>query len=122
MNLYKLRKKGMQMAVGMVLLFGLMTGMVCAKAETGTGTVTGSGVNVRSDAGTSATRICSLGNGAALIVTGTKKDAAGNTWYAVSFVQNGKSYNGYIKSNYVNYVRMTTYDFSTYPYSTHTQT
>ncbi len=105
MKSYKLRRRGILAGVFAcaVLMLCLMTGAVCAKAETGTGTVKGTGVNVRSDAGTNAQRICSLGNGAALVVTGSKKDTAGNTWYAVSFVQNGKNYTGYIMSNYVNY-------------------
>lgn len=105
MKSYKLRRKGvltLTMATA-VLVFGLMLGTTAVKAETGTGTVKGTSVNVRSDAGTNATRICSLGNGAALIVTGSKKDASGKVWYAVSFMQNGKSYNGYIISDYVNY-------------------
>ncbi len=105
MKSYKRLKKGITAAlfVSAMLVFGLAAGAVNAKAETGTGTVKGTNVNVRSDAGTNASRICSLGNGAALIVTGSKKDAAGNTWYAVSFMQNGKNYAGYIISNYVNY-------------------
>ncbi len=105
MKSYKLHRKRLLAAAmaATVLLLGLMMGSVCAKAETGTGTVKGTSVNVRSDAGTNAARICSLGNGAALIVTGSKKDTAGNVWYAVSFTQNGKSYNGYIRYNYLNY-------------------
>lgn len=105
MKSYKLRRKrGLAVAMaGAVLVLGLMMSTVCVKAETGTGTVKGTSVNVRNDAGTNATRICSLGNGAALIVTGSKKDAAGNVWYAVSFMQNGKNYAGYIMSDYVNY-------------------
>ena len=110
MNEYKSVKRGMLAALFLcaVLVFGMMIGDLRVEAETGTGTVKVNGsVNVRSDAGTGATRICSLGNGAALIVTGTKNDAAGSTWYAVSFMQNGKSYNGYIKSDYVNYAPST---------------
>lgn len=104
MKRYKRWKKGMVMLVfSAVLALGLAVGAVNAKAETGTGTVKGTNVNVRSDAGTHASRVCSLGNGAALVVTGSKQDTAGNTWYAVSFTQNGKSYNGYIISTYVNY-------------------
>lgn len=105
MKTYKRWKKGIitTLFVSAVLAFGIFAGTVNVKAETGTGTVKGSNVNVRSDAGTQASRICSLGNGAALVVTGSKKDSAGNTWYAVSFVQNGKNYNGYIMSTYVNY-------------------
>lgn len=105
MKSYMSRKKGVMSVVlaGVVLFIGLMMGTVYAKAETGTGTVKGTSVNVRSDAGTNATRICSLGNGAALIVTGSKKDAEGKVWYAVSFMQNGKSYTGYIMADYVTY-------------------
>lgn len=106
MKSYKRLKKGIAAAlfVAAMLVFGLSAGAINAKAETGTGTVKGNNVNVRSDAGTNASRVCSLSNGAALIVTGSKKDAAGNTWYAVSFTQNGKSCVGYIISSYVNYV------------------
>ena len=105
MKTYKRWKKGIvaTLFISAVLAFGILAGAVDAKAETGTGTVKGSNVNVRSDAGTNAPRICSLGNGAALVVTGSKKDAAGNTWYAVSFLQNGKNYTGYIIATYVNY-------------------
>lgn len=104
MNLYKRLKKGMVAAlfVGALLVFGCFGETTNSKAETGTGTIKGTNVNVRSDAGTQAARVCSLSNGAALIVTGTKKDAAGNIWYAVSFMQNGQSYTGYIMSTYVN--------------------
>lgn len=106
MKSYRLLRRGVLAAVfvSAILVFAATAGMVDVKAETGTGTVKGTSVNVRSDAGTNAARICSLGNGAALIVTGSKKDAAGNTWYAVSFTQNGKSYTGYIISTYVNYM------------------
>ena len=105
MKTYKDGKKEIvaTLFISAVLTFGILAGAVDAKAETGTGTVKGSNVNVRSDAGTNAPRICSLGNGAALVVTGSKKDAAGNTWYAVSFLQNGKNYTGYIIATYVNY-------------------
>lgn len=105
MNSYKLRRRG-ALAIAFVsamLIFVMSFGGINAKAETGTGTVKGTSVNVRSDAGTSAARICTLSNGAALVVTGTKNDAAGNTWYAVSFTKNGSSYTGYIISTYVNY-------------------
>lgn len=105
MKSYRLLRRGALAAVfvSAMLIFAAAAGIVDAKAETGTGTVKGTNVNVRSDAGTSASRICTLGNGAALIVTGSKKDAAGNIWYAVSFTQNGRSYTGYIISTYVNY-------------------
>lgn len=74
-----------------------------AQAETGTGTVKGNNVNVRSDAGTTAGRLISLSSGDVLVVSGTKKDSAGNVWYAVTFTKNGKEYKGYIISSYVNY-------------------
>ena len=86
-----------------ILCFAMLISTVNAKAETGTGTVKGSSVNVRSDAGTAASKVTMLGNGDALIVTGSKKDAAGDIWYAVTFTKNGKEYKGYIKQNYVNY-------------------
>lgn len=108
MKIYKRVKIGMAMLIfGAVLMLGVCAGAINAKAETGTGTVKGTNVNVRSDAGTHASRVCALGNGAALIVTGSKKDTAGKTWYAVSFTQNGKSYNGYIIADYVNYTPAT---------------
>ncbi len=74
-----------------------------SSAETGTGTVKGNNVNVRSDAGTMSGRLTSLSSGDVLVVTGTKKDSAGNIWYAVTFTKNGKEYKGYIINNYVNY-------------------
>lgn len=108
MKTYKRRKKGIAVLVfGAMLVLGLSFGAISARAETGTGTVKGNNVNVRSDAGTHASRVCSLSNGAALVVTGSKKDTAGNIWYAVSFTQNGRSYTGYIISTYVNYTPST---------------
>jgi len=109
MKTYKRVKKGIAVLVfGAMLVLGLSFGAISARAETGTGTVKGNNVNVRSDAGTHASRVCSLSNGAALVITGSKKDTAGNTWYAVSFTQNGKNYIGYIISTYVNYTPSTT--------------
>lgn len=112
MNIYKSVKRGMMATayVGVMLIFVFVFGNIQAKAESGTGTVkvSSGSVNVRTDAGTSAKKVCSITNGAALIVTGSKQDAAGNTWYAVSFMQNGKEYKGYIISTYVNYKATTT--------------
>ncbi len=91
------------LCVALILCVVLGWNTLDVKAETGTGTVKGSGVNVRSDAGTASAKVSTLNNGDALVVTGSKTDAAGNKWYAVTFVKNGKEYKGYIISNYVNY-------------------
>ena len=69
----------------------------------GTGTVTGTGVNVRKSAGTAAEKVTTVTTGDQLRVTGSKKDSTGKKWYKVTFTQNGTNYTGYIMSNYVNY-------------------
>ena len=69
----------------------------------GTGTVTGTGVNVRKSAGTAAEKVTTVTTGDQLRVTGSKKDSTGKKWYKVTFTQNGMNYTGYIISNYVNY-------------------
>jgi len=69
----------------------------------GTGTVTGTGVNVRKSAGTAAEKVTTVTTGDQLRVTGSKKDSTGKKWYKVTFTQNGTNYTGYIISNYVNY-------------------
>jgi len=60
-------------------------------------TVTGSVVNVRSDAGTSSSKVAAVRRGMSFDVLGSKKDSAGVEWYMISV--NGKT--GYIISKYV---------------------
>lgn len=73
----------------------------------GTGTVTGSGVNIRKSAGTAAEKVTTVTTGDQLRVTGSKKDSTGKKWYRVTLTQNGTSYTGYIISDYVNYQKDT---------------
>jgi len=91
------------LAATLMICAVLCIGMINVKAETGTGTIKGTNVNVRSDAGTNASRVNTLSSGDAVIVTGSKKDAAGNTWYQVKFTKNSREYTGYIIQTYVNY-------------------
>lgn len=69
----------------------------------GTGTVTGTGVNVRKSVGTTAEKVTTVTTGDQLRVTKTIKDSAGKKWYKVTFTKNGTKYTGYIISDYVNY-------------------
>ncbi len=101
MNRYRIKK--CVLTAIFVLCISIMIGVTDANAQTGTGVIQGTNINVRSDAGTEASKVTSLSQGDAVIVTGSKKDTAGNVWYAVTFNKNGKEYKGYIISNYVNY-------------------
>lgn len=83
-----------------VMVFAIcLTWSICVMA--GTGTIKGTNVNVRSDAGVSFTKITSLNNGDVTIVNGSKKDANGKTWYQVTFTKDGKEYTGYIIEDYL---------------------
>lgn len=82
----------------------LMAMPVMAK---GTGIVTGTGVNVRKSAGTTAEKVTTVTTGDQLRVNKTIKDSAGKKWYKVAFTQNGTNYTGYIISDYVNYKKDT---------------
>ena len=96
-------KKGRKVAAFLgvtALSVALLAMPVMAK---GTGTVTGTGVNVRKSAGTAAEKVTTVTTGDQLRVTGSKKDSTGKKWYKVTFTQNGTNYTGYIISNYVNY-------------------
>ena len=96
-------KKGRKVAAFlgvMALSVALLAMPVMAK---GTGTVTGTGVNVRKSAGTAAEKVTTVTTGDQLRVTGSKKDSTGKKWYKVTFTQNGTNYTGYIISNYVNH-------------------
>ena len=98
-------KKGRKVAAFLgvtALSVALLAMPVMAK---GTGTVTGTGVNVRKSAGTAAEKVTTVTTGDQLRVTGSKKDSTGKKWYKVTFTQNGTNYTGYIISNYVNYKR-----------------
>ena len=64
-------------------------------------TVTASSVNVRSDAGTNASKVGSVTRGMELTVTGEKNDDSGTTWYAISYESNGGTVQGYIRSDMV---------------------
>lgn len=96
-------KKGRKVAAFlgvMALSVAFLAMPVMAK---GTGTVTGTGVNVRKSAGTAAEKVTTVTTGDQLRVTGSKKDSTGKKWYKVTFTQNGTNYTGYIMSNYVNH-------------------
>lgn len=101
-------KKGRRLTafLGMTALSAALLAMpVMAK---GTGTVTGTGVNVRKSAGTTGEKVTTVTTGDQLRVTKTIKDSAGKKWYKVTFTKNGTSYTGYIISDYVNYKKDTT--------------
>ena len=96
-------KKGRKVAAFLgvtALSMALLAMPVMAK---GTGTVTGTGVNVRKSAGTAAEKVTTVTTGDQLRVTGSKKDSTGKRWYKVTLTQNGTNYTGYIISDYVNY-------------------
>lgn len=101
------RIRGVMFAIVCLCMIAL-AGSVTAKAETGTGTIKGNNVNVRSAAGTTGAKVTSMNNGDAVIVTGSASDTAGKKWYAVKFTKNGKEYTGYIIETYVNYTASTT--------------
>ena len=77
------------------------------------GTVnTSSGLNVRTGAGTSYTRLTTLPNGTSVAITGSAKDSSGKVWYKYQY---SSSTAGYICSDYVT-VKTVTSDtsFETY--------
>lgn len=61
----------------------------------------GQSVRVRADASTSSSIVTTAANGLALTVNGTKNDGDGKTWYYVSFINNGASTTGFIRSDFV---------------------
>jgi len=69
----------------------------------GNGTVTSDSVRVRADASTSTEIVGRASKGTAVGVTGEKNDASGMLWYAVTFESEGKTVNGYIRSDLMSY-------------------
>lgn len=102
----KMYKKIKNLVFTLCLLCGcLLLFSMNAKAETGTGTIKGTNVNVRSAAGTTAAKVATVSKGDVVIVIGSAGDATGKKWYQVRFTKNGKEYTGYIIENYVNYTK-----------------
>lgn len=64
-------------------------------------TVTEESVNVRSDAGTGASKVGSVKRGMELSVSGQKDDSSGIAWFQVSYESNGSTVTGYIRSDMV---------------------
>lgn len=66
-------------------------------------TVTGGqSVRIRSNASTSSQIVTTASNGLALTVTGTATGSDGKTWYQVTFIADGATVEGFIRSDYVN--------------------
>ena len=91
------------LAIFLVCMLSSQLPQMSLTALAATGTIKGNNVNVRAQAGTGAQKLCSLNAGTALTVLGSSKDANGKTWYQVSFTKEGKTYAGYVISDYVNY-------------------
>lgn len=100
-------KKGRKLAVFLGMTAFPVTLLVMPVMAKGTGTVTGTGVNVRKSAGTAAEKVTTVTTGDQLRVTGSLKDSTGKKWYKVTLTQNGVEYKGYIISDYVNYKKDT---------------
>ncbi len=62
--------------------------------------VTGDAVKVRADASTSSSQVTTIGKDVVFTVNGTKTNGS-ETWYQVSFVNNGAEVNGFIRSDLV---------------------
>lgn len=62
--------------------------------------VTGNAVKVRSDASTSSSAVTTIGKDVVFTVSATKTNGS-ETWYQVSFVNNGAEVNGFIRSDLV---------------------
>lgn len=90
-------KKRIAVAI-MILLLSMLPITVFAAQK---GTIKGTSVNVRKDAGTSYDKLCSLDAGQDLSVGKSKKDANGNVWYKVTFTKDEKKVKGYVISNYI---------------------
>lgn len=101
MKIYEKIKKAFLVGVTLCICFVLSGTSVWA--ETGTGTIKGININVRSGAGTTADKVATVTNGDVVIVTGSASDTSGNKWYKVKFAKNGTEYEGYIIESYVNY-------------------
>ena len=96
-------KKGRKLAAFLGMTAFSVTLLAMPVMAKGTGTVTGTGVNVRKSAGTTAEKVTTVTTGDQLRVTGSLKDSTGKKWYKVTLTQNGVKYKGYIISDYVNY-------------------
>ena len=64
-------------------------------------TITTNEVNVRSQASTSASAVAKVNSGTAVTAIGTATDSKGDTWYQVSFIDNGKDVTGFVHSKFV---------------------
>ena len=71
------------------------------------GTVKGSGINIRKEPVSGAV-VCRLNSGQAVTVTEQAKASDGNTWYKISFTYNMTPQTGYIRSDFVEGVSVTT--------------
>ena len=69
----------------------------------GTGVVTADSVRVRKDATTSADVVGKASQNTSVDVTGEKTDGEGKVWYAVTYVSEGKTVKGYIRSDLMNF-------------------
>ena len=76
----------------------LLTCMLPADIFAATGTVTGSGINLRSEPSTSGSVLGTASYGETFEITGSSTDAAGATWYAVT-LSNGST--AYIRSDLI---------------------
>lgn len=95
-------KKNRWFVCTVVIVFLCLTGsLFCQKTFAATGTIKGTNINVRSDAGAANSKITTVTAGDLTVVLGKKKDTAGKWWYQVSFLKNGKEYQGYIIEDYI---------------------
>jgi len=69
----------------------------------GNGTVTADSVRVRKDASTNSDVVGKATQGTSVGVTGEKNDSSNMLWYAVTFTSDGKTINGYIRSDLMSY-------------------
>lgn len=65
------------------------------------GVVTGSGVNVRSGAGTGNPSLTKLNAGHVVQIIGETMGTDGKIWYQITFTKDGSSISGYMRSDYV---------------------
>lgn len=92
-------KKSLFRGLGFVTLVLLLTGLFSVMVfAAGSGTVTGSNVNVRSKADATSTAVGSLNTGDAVTINEEVSGADGNTWYKIT---SSTGINGYIRSDFV---------------------
>lgn len=84
----------------MIVLFILVFPMSVRAQETGT--IKGTSVNLREGVGTDTKVVTTLSQGTQFSVKKSAKDAAGKTWYQISFSQGDKTVQGYVIETYVN--------------------